>query len=243
MIPVPIYQVRFWEAVIPLHQRRQLSFREPVAPTSSVSSVSASGNQWLKKHRFFSGFLVCDLRFCSLFAQSTLELRLHVGCSWIDRRWLIWFFKVWIGGGFDGFEDGVGSRLFPTMVEDLLYHLLRDVRSRYLVFRCVFRWMPFRMSAAACMSEKSGGDPILRHVPSSEVFDKMKRPCDLSTCPHHKTRVVRYGAYGFEVLGCGPLYLVKVAFCIRLYVFCFVFGFGPLDLVHLIKSRWKKKKR
>lgn len=149
---------------------------------------------------------------------------------------------MWIGGGFDGFEDGVGSRLFPTMVEDLLYHLLRDVRSRYLVFRCVFRWMPFRMSAAACMSEKSGGDPILRHVPSSEVFDKMKRPCDLSTCPHHKTRVVRYGAYGFEVLGCGPLYLVKVAFCIRLYVFCFVFGLGPLDLVHLIKSRWKKKK-
>ena len=54
MISVPIYQVRFWEAVIPLHQRvsDSIGFREPVSPTASVSSVSASENRWLKKHRF-----------------------------------------------------------------------------------------------------------------------------------------------------------------------------------------------
>ncbi|KAF3510052.1 hypothetical protein F2Q69_00003652 [Brassica cretica] len=47
MVPVPVYQDRFWEAVIPMHRRRQLSFREPVAPIASVSSSFDSGNRWL----------------------------------------------------------------------------------------------------------------------------------------------------------------------------------------------------
>ena len=41
----------------------------------------------------------------------------------VDRRWVWWL------------EDGVGSRLSPTMVEDLLHHPMRGVRSRHLVFR------------------------------------------------------------------------------------------------------------
>ncbi|WZY76017.1 hypothetical protein YC2023_022401 [Brassica napus] len=56
MVLVPVYQIRFWEAVSPIHRRRQLSFREPVAPTASMVDI---------------------------------------------------FFKAWICGGFDGFEDGV----------------------------------------------------------------------------------------------------------------------------------------
>ncbi|KAF2576309.1 hypothetical protein F2Q70_00000234 [Brassica cretica] len=49
MVPVPVrvYQVRLWEAVIPIHRRRQLSFRESVAPIASISSAYDSGNQWL----------------------------------------------------------------------------------------------------------------------------------------------------------------------------------------------------
>ena len=49
MVPVPVrvYQVQLWEAVIPIHRRRRLSFREPVAPIASVSSAYDSGNQWL----------------------------------------------------------------------------------------------------------------------------------------------------------------------------------------------------
>ena len=46
MVSVPVYQDRFWEAVIPIHRRRQLSFREPVAPIASVSSAFDSGNRW-----------------------------------------------------------------------------------------------------------------------------------------------------------------------------------------------------
>ena len=68
--------------------------------------------------------------------------------------------------GLTGLRTVFGSRLFPTISASC--------------FRCVFRWMPFSVSTASCMSGKSGGDLILRHVPSSEGFDKMERPCD--TC-------------------------------------------------------------
>ena len=152
---------------------------------------------------------------------------------------------MWIGGGFDGFEDGVGSRLFPTMVEDFLHHLMRDVRSRHLVFRCVFRWMPFRMSAASCMSGKSGGDLILRHVPSNEGFDKMERPCDTcSSFVRILTRVptMKHVWCVMVFMGLGFWATVYFSWLSLLFVlgsisFCIVFGFCPLDSVHLIKSR------
>ena len=72
-------------------------FRGSVAPPASVRRLSSPESGGSDSIIFRRLLPVSDLCFCSLFAQSTLDLRLHVGCSWIDRRRLffgsvdLWF--------------------------------------------------------------------------------------------------------------------------------------------------------